>query len=350
MPERLFINPNTPYGRMLREAEAALAARGPRYHLYSAAELDDLPGPEWIVDDAIPSFGIVGVLGPKGTLKTFTTLLIALSVALGRPIHGKRAKRRSVLYVYAEGSYGAKMRLNAACEYLGYQDGVPINRDSLPMTFLPQRVPVNDEGEMALLIAEVEKLPTPPEVIIIDTLNANLDGDEDGKGMNAFMAGCYALRDKYSACVIVVHHTPLSDANRGRGHTSFDGALDTRLIVSRDADRVTVECTHQRNGADGWRWDFETLQIAGSLALREVGPSAGKLTGNRRLVLEEAHEGPPRKYSPLSKATGLPATSFKRALGWLKSNAYIMLKGQEYQVTEAGKQALGATGPSVGPT
>ncbi|HKY96350.1 MAG TPA: AAA family ATPase [Gemmatimonadaceae bacterium] len=326
-----------------------LEARHSRpYRLYSVAELDALPEPEWLIDGALPTVGIVGLLGAKGTLKTFVTLYLVLCIALGRTVHGKKAKRNSILYVYAEGPHGAKMRLNAACRFIEYQDAEKIDRTSLPIAFLPRRIAVNDPAEMALLIDEIERRENQPKVIVIDTLNANLDGDEDGKGMNAFMAGCYEMRDKFSACVIVVHHTPLSDDTRGRGHSAFDGALDTRLMVNRDADRVTLECTHQRNGADGWRWDFETVPIAGSLALKEVSPNSGMLNGNRRLVLQEAHEGSPRTYTALLHATGLKTATLKRALNWLKANEYLRVKNRQYHVTDAGTQALGLTRPSEG--
>ena len=140
----------------------------------------------------------------------------------------------------------------------------------------------------------------------------------------------------------------LGAEDRGRGHSSFDGALDTRLIVSRDADRVTIECTHQRNAADGWSVAFEALPIAGSLVLKPSAPDGGELKGQRRALLDALQRQGTLTYTTWLAATEIKPSSFRKARTWLLAKAYIRQEGKSYLTTDAGIQALGHQGHSEG--
>lgn len=314
------------------------------YRLYSAAELDDLPPAEWLIDQAIPRHSIVGAIGAKGHMKTFAVLDIALHVATGLPWHGRVVKPGAVVYIYAEGPFGAKARVDAWCDRYSTRE-YPFVRRELPIWFLPRRLTMNSATSVAALTAQIRRrIPTSPVMIVVDTLNQNLEGDEDGKGMTGFVAGCARLRDTFAATVIAVHHTPLGAEDRGRGHTAFDGALDTRLLISRDASRVTVECSHQRNGEDGWTVAYQAVDSAGSLALEPSGPNGGKLEGQRRQLLEVVHQQGPLKFKPWHTETGLGGSSFKKARKWLADKGYVAQDGKNYVITESGRLALGHQG------
>jgi len=318
------------------------------YRLYSAAELDELPDATWIVENAIPENGLVGVIGAKGQLKTFVVLDLALHVGTGTEWHGRTVKRGGVVYIYAEGPFGAKARVDAWCKYHSYLRGAPVDRSALDISFLPTRIAMNRPGAVAALIVEICNVFELVSVVVIDTLNQNIDGDEDGKGMSGFVAGCSQLREALGATVIAVHHTPQSNDDRARGHGAFDGALDTRFIVSRDADRVTLECTHQRNGIDGWSVAFEAIPVAGSLVLKPSALTGGKLSGQRRKCLEVLHQEGTASYSVWLKATELGASSFRKARSWLLDMAYVNVKKRQYTATESGVAALGHQGHSEG--
>ena len=339
-------DPIPPTASALR-AEPDVAAKRP-YRLYSASELDELPPAEWVVANAIPQNGLVGVIGAKGQLKTFVVLDLSLHIATGTDWQGHAVKQGAVVYVYAEGPFGAKARVESWCRYHGYLSGTPVDRASLPIWFLPTRIPMNNPGAVAGLLVEIADLPVVPIVIVVDTLNQNLDGDEDGKGMGGFVAGCSRLRECLGATVVAVHHTPLGAEDRGRGHSSFDGALDTRLIVTRDSDRVTMECTHQRNAPDGWSVAFEAVQIAGSLVLKPSALDGGVLKGQRRACLEVLHAQGTLLYSAWITAAELKPSSFRKARTWLLARAYVRQDGKNYSATEAGIIALGHQGHSAG--
>ncbi len=198
------------------------------------------------------------------------------------------------------------------------------------------------------MLAEINRLPLRPHLVFVDTLNQNIDGDEDGAGMGGFVAGCSKIRDLLGAAVVIVHHTPLGADDRGRGHSAFDGALDTRIIVSRDDERLTLECTHQRNGVDGWSVNAEAIPIAKSLALKPSSPTGGKLSGQRRHALDVVSQLGPMTYSAWMKAAELKKPSFQKARGWLMAQAYVTEAGKKYMATDSGRMALGIRGIQEG--
>lgn len=331
-------------------------ARGSRpYQLLTSAALDSLPAQRWTIDQAIPQQAIVAVIGPKGAMKTFVVVDLVAHIMTGLDWHGRRVRQGPVIYIFAEGPFGARARFDAWCQ-LQSASGFMVNRADLPLWLLPTRIPINDAVALAQFIAEIRKAmdvaavsadhePPSPALVVIDTLNQNLDGDEDGKGMGGFTKGCVTLRDALRTTVLVVHHTPLGVEDRGRGHTAFDGAIDTRLIVTRDADRITLECTHQRNGSDGWSVAYEATPIAGSIALKPSGQTAGALTGQRRQILAIVHQQSTASAAALLRETGIGRSSFYKATNWLLDTAYMRKDKRNYVATESGIAALKSTSP-----
>lgn len=352
MAERVQFGGTAPL-RLERSEDAPSMVESRPYRLYSARELDELPPAEWTIEGALPKNSLVSLIGAKGVMKTFVTLDLACHIATGLPWHGRKVKPGVVIYVYAEGPFGARARLDAWCALQSYL-GQPVGRSELSLWLLPTRIPINDTVEVGRLIAEIDRLAEQhaglidPALIVIDTLNQNLDGDEDGKGMTGFKTGCIKLRDAFSTTVLAVHHTPLGVEDRGRGHTAFDGAVDTRFIVSRDADRITLECTHQRNGSDGWSVAYEATPIAGSIALKSSAPNAGKLAGQRREILELVHQQGTTTYTAIKTELGLAPSSLRKSLNWLVTNAYVKKDAKKYSASDAGIMALKGTTGTAG--
>jgi hypothetical protein len=321
-----------------------------RYTLYSVTDLDDLPRQEWLVENVLPAKALVGLIGPKGTYKTFAALDMAMHVAFGLEWHGRLTRMSAVAYIFSEGAFGARERVNAWLSFYEKQ-GLSVSREHVPIMFLPARVPLNSPLQVSLFERDIrEQFPANavPELIIVDTLNRNLDGDEDGKGMTGYVAGCARLQEAFGATVLSVHHTPLGSEDRGRGHSAFDGAIDTRFIISRDDERVTLECTHQRNGPDDWTVNYEAHPFAGSLVLKPSTPSSGELRGQRRQLLELVTEQGSATYTTLLRESGFSTKGFKNALKWLKERAYIKVSAKKYAVTDAGHMALGVVGVPKG--
>ena len=80
-----------------------------------------------------------------------------------------------------------------------------------------------------------------PPLIVIDTLAQTLNGgDENGAGMMAFVGTATALANHFNACVLAVHHVPLADDKRLRGHTSLHGGADAQLQTERNGGELAT--------------------------------------------------------------------------------------------------------------
>jgi hypothetical protein len=326
------------------EATLLAHAAESRIELLNVCALDKLPAQQWLIADKLPANAFAEVIGAKGVMKTFVALDIALHIALGLDWQGSATSQGAVVYLYTEGPFGARSRVNAWCKYQEHVTGMKIDRETLPIWFIPVRVPMNDPAAVDEMLAAIKRLPVVPVLIVIDTLNRNLEGDEDGKGMTGFVAGCSRVQTALCCTVMPAHHTPYSTDERGRGHGALDGALDTRLNVSRDADRVVVSCTHQRNGPDGWEVAFEAIPMAGSIVLKSGALDGGQLKGQRRSALEVLHQQGTAKHSAWLKATELNPSSFRKARKWLTANRYVQLDKATYSVSDGGRLALSALG------
>ena len=80
-----------------------------------------------------------------------------------------------------------------------------------------------------------------PPLIVIDTLAQTLNGgDENGAGMMSFVGTATALANHFNACVLAVHHVPLADDKRLRGHTSLHGGADAQLLTERNGGELAT--------------------------------------------------------------------------------------------------------------
>ena len=58
--------------------------------------------------------------------------------------------------------------------------------------------------------------------------------------MLTFVANATALANHFKACVLAVHHVPLADDKRMRGHTSLHGGADAELLTERNNGDLTT--------------------------------------------------------------------------------------------------------------
>jgi putative DNA primase/helicase len=211
-------------------------ARKRKMRFLSLSELAALRPPEWLIEGHLPAASFASLYGAHGSMKSFVALDWALCISHGRPWLGSHAiKPGRVVYVAGEGQHGLAKRI------LGWRSAKAEETPDPPIHILPQAVamPTGELDEMIGLIAE---LPTPPVLIVLDTLARTFGaGDENSqKDMNAFVAACDRLRDVTGACVLVIHHSG-KDAERGaRGSTALPGAVDTNIYVKRSGDNVTL--------------------------------------------------------------------------------------------------------------
>src|SRR4051812_3587805 len=111
----------------------------PRYRFYGITELDHLPRQEWLIADVLPAEGMIALIGPKGCFKTFAALDLALHLAHGLEWHSHSVRYAPVAYVYSEGAFGVRERVNAWLSFYS-SAGLRMPREEIPIKFLPTRV------------------------------------------------------------------------------------------------------------------------------------------------------------------------------------------------------------------
>lgn len=294
------------------KAQTNAAADKSKYVTLSIDELLNLPPPEYLIADIIPEGGYAGLYGPPASLKSFITLGMGLAVAYGLPWCGRVVKQRAVLYVAGEGSGGIGKRIRAWQQQYG-QEGAPA-----PFRLLTAGVNVTDPEDLAHLIlaaievAEIEGVPI--GLVIIDTVaRAMVGADENSaQDMGLFNEGAAEIIRGVDGgpSVLVVHHSG-KDAEKGaRGSSSFNGALDTMLRVTREEDRVTVRVEKQKDGEDGFDLQLRAVGV--------VSPAAGPDTKPYSLAIIDASGDPTpkktRKAANLAPGAQLALSALTGAL------------------------------------
>lgn len=321
---------------------AKLFKPAPRFALLDDEEIAQLPTPLWLIDNTLPSNALVVLFGEKGSLKTFLALMWSLHVTLGLDWHDRAVRSGTVVYLYSEGRTGIGPRVAALKRYYGI-DG------KLGILFLPRRVTVNDAGDCKDLLEAIAARTAPAGVglIVVDTLNRNMDGNENSsEDMGAFVRGCDTLREATGATVVAIHHKGHGDSDRSRGSSVLEAAADTVIFCSRDDDRLTLECKKQKDAAEFGALVLEVLPVAPSLVLKPSGVSGGVLKGQRLHILTVLHENYTDEgatYKAWMEASGLGQSSFNKAREWLRTNVYVKSSNGKWKVTDAGRLALNST-------
>jgi hypothetical protein len=245
-----------------------------RFKLLSALELKNRPPIEWRIERILPEIGLAVLMGPEAVFKSFIGIDWCLSIAAGIDWHGHQVKQASTLYISGEGSSGLPPRLKA----WEIARGVTIPDNCY---FLPEAVQLmksGHDGDVEVLIQEIQTLPKLPGFIVIDTVaRCMVGGDENSaRDMGMFIAGADKIRQATGAFVLLIHH-----ANKDggmRGSTALPGAVETRIEMKREGDTTTLKCTKQKDAEE-----FQPIRLIKRVV--EIGE------GETSLVFDPAPEG-----------------------------------------------------------
>jgi hypothetical protein len=215
---------------------------------------------KWLIDRVIPQRGFMALYGPPGTFKSFIALHMAAMVASGQTWLGHEVQSEGgVLYVAGEGHGGIGTRIAGLRKQYELTD--------IPVGVIRSQVNLRgSESDFTdLLIAIAESEIEKPKLIIIDTLARAFGGGNENasEDMGAFIAQCGRLQAATEAALLVVHHSG-KDASLGlRGHSSFLGAVDTQIEITRhqEAQSGTLRITKQKDGKDGVEIHFSLNSV-----------------------------------------------------------------------------------------
>jgi AAA domain len=218
----------------------------PRIRLRQAAEIVAEPIPAaWLLRPYLEQMVLALLYGELGTLKSFVTLDMLLSIAAGKPWGGSpyRSKPQPVVYVSAEGR-GLEKRLRA----WALHHGVDLAR--IPFYAIEHALDLSKPDNLLELVEAIEALKIVPALVGIDTLSRNKGAlDENvNSDMAAFLGLLDSnLRQRFKCSVLLVHHVGHGAKDRSRGAYSLMADTDANYLIERpDAQELTIRITTGR--------------------------------------------------------------------------------------------------------
>lgn len=250
------------YAQRGRDLAALLTQRRP--WLIKGRDFYKKPDPiKWLIKGWVQSNALMMCFGESGAGKTFFVLDLALTIASGMTDwHGHRVKPGPVVYLAGEGHYGLKARIAAWVHERG--------RDVDDIYVSESACDLNTAEGYSRVVREINDYEARPVLIVVDTLNRFLLGDENkADDARSLIDACGKLMQQYRCSVLIVHHTGVSpDARtRARGSSAFKGAMDVELLVeavaggaikvtqtkSKDAESPTPLCFDKiQTTVPGW--------------------------------------------------------------------------------------------------
>jgi AAA domain len=270
--------------------------KAPRFHLepFEAIRLE--ANGEWRVKKIIPLQGVVAIYGASEAFKSFTAFDMLSHVALGWNWAGRKTKQAPVVYIAAEGAAGVRKRkVGFAIAHADRMPGAPV-----PF-YLVSAAPNLGTGQEDLqaLIAAIEATGILPGVIAIDTLAQSLGGaDENGSGMMTFVANATALANHFRCCVVIVHHVPLGDDERMRGHGSLHNGADAEILTQRKAGQLATVLTVKKMKDEESAFSMTAQLDRIVIGLDEDGDEVSTLVIGRIDYGSEAKAGKPSTAVP----------------------------------------------------
>ena len=214
------------------------APKPTKFKLVPFEDIEFAAAQEWLVKKLLPCQGVAPIFGASMAFKSFVAMDLGLHVALGWNWAGRKTKQGPVIYIAAENSPGVRKRK------VGFEMAHDANLPHRVPFFLIEAAPNlgTEKNDREALIASVEAFGVAPTLIIIDTLAQTLGGgEENSTGMVTFLSNATALANHFKCCVVPVHHAPLADDKRMRGHSSLHAGVDALVRAERKGvDLVTV--------------------------------------------------------------------------------------------------------------
>lgn len=189
---------------------------------------------KWLVKNWIPVESIGMFHGPSACGKTNMALDLLLSVSCGQSDwHGFKIREpRKVVYLCGEGLTGVKKRIRAWLTYKEVADPGDFAIFPLPLDL------DSPQGELEIR-ENIDSLPWRPDIIVIDTVNRYMSGDENSaQDTRIFLNAVDRIRTAYSCTGLYIHHTGNDEnaQNRGRGSSAWRGALDFEVSIHVDQE------------------------------------------------------------------------------------------------------------------
>ena len=204
---------------------------GTRRWIVPVMEFCKKPQPiRWLIKHWLQENSQMMVFGASGSGKTFIVLDMALSIAC-RQIEawqGFKVKHGSVVYLAGEGYAGLRARIAGWIAHKSVED--------VDMYVSEEPVDLNAPGGISRTIQEIHSYDIEPCLIVVDTLNRFMTGDENkAQDTKTMLDACAVLQREFRCSVLFVHHTGVAEnaQGRARGSSAWKGAMDIEMCVSK---------------------------------------------------------------------------------------------------------------------
>jgi hypothetical protein len=241
-----------------KDLKALLIDSQRKHWIFPFSEFRKQPQPiKWLIKGWIQAEGLHMVFGPSGVGKSFSVIDMAASIACSEidDWNGFKVKHGPVVYLAGEGFLGLKQRIVG----WGAHKGV----DDIPIFLSEEARDLNTSEGLRDTINEIRSYETAPCLIVVDTLNRFMFGDENkAQDTKTMLDACAALQREFKCAIILVHHTGVSqDAqDRARGSSAWRGAMDVEIQVKGDGDSyVTLNQTKNKDAERQKPLNFELV-------------------------------------------------------------------------------------------
>lgn len=204
---------------------------------------------DYLIDNIIQREAYHQVFGASGNGKSFVVLDMAATIAysgIDEWFH-KPVEHGDVIYFVGEGSKGMKKRVRLWCQmHKANPEDVRIFFHDLPFK-------LDGEGQAEEIIKAVREISSKPALIIFDTLNVYMAGDENSNtDAGKFNFACTQIIKELHTAVLTVHHTGKGEETKkqSRGASAFHAALDIEFRVEKDNDVITLIQTKNKDNEE----------------------------------------------------------------------------------------------------
>ena len=223
-----------------------------------------MPGENFLIEDWIPTQSIMMMFAPSGSGKGFVAVDLAYAIATPEinNWHGKKVLQHGpVVYLAGEGQKGMRKR---CCGFKNYKE---LDDKASQLAIIKEAIPINEPNPdlgVNKLIANIGTLYPEPALIIIDTTNRYMFGDENKTpDATSFIQSVTMLMQEFKCSVLIVHHTGLSleTQGRARGSSVFKAAMDMEFRISKSGMFITLEMTKSKDSDIQRPLVFEMVEV-----------------------------------------------------------------------------------------
>lgn len=222
--------------------------------------LADTEAPAWVIDGLLQTNYVYALTAPTNHGKTAVSLVMALSVAAGKPFAGMEVGKGNVLILCGENQDGFRLRMKATMESLN----ISMAEIRGSVFVLPKA------GSLLLLLDQIKKDAEAMgalSLVLVDTSVAFFSGDNENDNNQAYVHAA-ALRELSllpGKPAVLVNCHPASGAAKDmsrdscvpRGGSAFLNEIDTNLMVWSDGALAELHWMRKKRGPDFAPLSFE---------------------------------------------------------------------------------------------